>query len=180
MVYVVEKVRLEQWPCVPDAAEVNWEQVIQGSGRTFLRAFCWIQTAARLKPKDNKPARPETCGWLSVNKSWLVGRLPACKLGRIMGEEQSVSGSISAPGEMEEHIFVFAQDKLSLCARDMKLTMRDNSRLDQIYKHIQYSKHTGAAFHFVHAIWNGEVLILQSKYQTHKCYVQSLKGYYGK
>lgn len=87
--------------------------------------------------------------------------------------------NIQSRGGGGTHVCLCSGQIKSLCSSHEV----NNAWQQQIWSDIQTHsilKHTGAAFHFVHAIWNGEVLILQSKYQTYKCYVQSLKGYYGK
>lgn len=130
--------RSSEWSCSGE--------LVSGYPEVMKDVLVWMQMAARLKPEDNKPARPESRRCPSVNKSRPVGRqevliMAQHKTGRIMGEEPPVSGSISGPGEAEGDVFVFTSENLGGW----------------------YVIHSGAAFHLVYAIWSREGLSLHRK-----------------
>lgn len=77
----------------------NWVQVIQGSWSFSERA---AGSRRGVKTKENKPARPETCGCQSTSPDWLgecrrqSGQIMAQdKPGRRTREGHSVSGNLA-------------------------------------------------------------------------------------
>lgn len=136
---------------IGEAAErVGWQwrwttlQVVQGSFKGYS-GFCkqaavwhsvWIQPHAS-NQKQNKPARPETCDCRSTSQG-LVGRVPPSdRTNNVLSTREAYGGgtflqwkpcgSWSGPGESQENMCLFAQNKFSLHVWAMKLVTCNNS-----------------------------------------------------
>lgn len=109
-----------------------------------------------VKTKGDKPARPETCGCQSTSPDWL-GERRRRQSGQIMAEYQPGGTFLQwkrhrSTSGRGKYVRLYSRHIQFLCVRHEANDAWQQRRLDKTL--------SAQTFHFVCAVWDGEVLIL--------------------